>query len=155
VVVPPLRQRAEDIPILAAAFLERCLAANNLEPKTLDSKFLESLKKRSWPGNVRELKNTIEKLAIITPGPVIYGDPQESSPDLLAPEPSALNQDFIMSLTFREARAEFERRYLLSQLKAHGHNITQTADAIALDRTTLHKKLKALGFKDWVEGNGH
>ncbi|MDR1870494.1 MAG: sigma-54 dependent transcriptional regulator [Deltaproteobacteria bacterium] len=155
VAVPPLRQRAEDIPSLAGAFLERCLAANNLEPKTIDPKFLESLQKRPWPGNVRELKNTIEKLAIITPGPVIYGDPKEISLDNEAKEPSELNPDFSLSLTFREARAEFERRYLLAQLKAHGHNITQTADAIALDRTTLHKKLKALGFKDWVEGNGH
>ncbi|MDR0549993.1 MAG: sigma-54 dependent transcriptional regulator [Deltaproteobacteria bacterium] len=154
VVVPPLRRRPEDIPALAEAFLSRCLALNNLEPKTLDPKFVEELQKRPWPGNVRELKNTIERLAIVTSGPVIDGDPEDSLTDPDSSLRSKAADDFFMSLNFREARAEFERRYLLGQLKAHSHNITQTAEAIALDRTTLHKKLKALGFKDWVEGNG-
>ncbi|MDR2142656.1 MAG: sigma-54 dependent transcriptional regulator [Deltaproteobacteria bacterium] len=154
IVVPPLRQRSEDIPNLAKVFLERCLAANNLEPKELDPGFLTELQKKPWPGNVRELKNTIERLAIISPGPVIRGTPPEAreTPD----QPGRLEglDEAILTMTFREARAEFERRYLLAQLKAHGHNITQTAESIAMDRTTLHKKLKTLGFKDWVEGNG-
>jgi two-component system nitrogen regulation response regulator NtrX len=58
----------------------------------------------------------------------------------------------MMRLTYREAKAEFERRYFRDQLQAHGNNITQTAEAVSLDRTSLHKKLKALGFKDWMEG---
>ncbi|MDR1394723.1 MAG: sigma-54 dependent transcriptional regulator [Deltaproteobacteria bacterium] len=150
--VPPLRQRPEDIPVLAELFLERCLAANSLVPKTLAPAFVQELQKRLWPGNVRELKNTIERLAIISQGPVIDGDPWGPA-EADRPGREGLD-DYILSLTFREARAEFERRYLLAQLKAHGHNITQTAESIVLDRTTLHKKLKALGFKDWVEGNG-
>ncbi|MDR1609117.1 MAG: sigma-54 dependent transcriptional regulator [Deltaproteobacteria bacterium] len=155
-VVPPLRERPEDIPLLAEEFLAKCLAANNLGPKTLAPEFIAHLLTKPWPGNVRELKNTIERLAIITPGPVIQGETQE----LVSADRDALNRgeldlgNDLMSLTFREARAEFERRYLLARLTANGHNITQTAEAINLDRTTLHKKLKALGFKDWVEGNG-
>jgi two-component system nitrogen regulation response regulator NtrX len=154
IVVPSLRQRTEDIPALAELFLARCLSVNNLEPKTLDPKFIEELRKRPWHGNVRELKNTIERLAIITPGPIIQGDPKYRPSDLDGASRPEMD-DAIMTLNFREARAEFERRYLLRQLKAHGYNITQTAETIGFDRTTLHKKLKALGFKDWVEGNGH
>ncbi|MDR1085336.1 MAG: sigma-54 dependent transcriptional regulator [Deltaproteobacteria bacterium] len=153
--VPPLRERPEDIPALAEIFLSKCLTENNLEPKKLDPQFIKGLQKRAWPGNVRELKNTIERLAIITRGPIISGDPQEPGKNETdSPGLTAGIDDSIMSLTFREARAEFERRYLLAQLKAHSYNITQTAEAIVLDRTTLHKKLKTLGFKDWVEGNG-
>ncbi|MDR0621572.1 MAG: sigma-54 dependent transcriptional regulator [Deltaproteobacteria bacterium] len=155
-VVPPLRERTEDIPELATLFLNECLKANNLGQKRLDPAFVEKLKLRPWPGNVRELKNTIERLAIITPGPVIQNDPGLSgeSPSQAAKQK---NGDFpepeYMSLPYRQAKAEFERRYFLSQLTAHGNNITQTAEAVSLDRTSLHKKLKALGFKDWVEVN--
>ncbi|MDR0354399.1 MAG: sigma-54 dependent transcriptional regulator [Deltaproteobacteria bacterium] len=165
-VVPPLRERREDIPELAEKFLSDCLTANNLGPKKLDPAFLKKLASKPWPGNVRELKNTIERLAIITPGPLIAQDPSDpSDPSEPAEGPgktpeAAKGRDWVeppengyMSLPYREAKAEFERRYFLHHIQAHGRNITQTAEAVSLDRTSLHKKLKALGFKDWVEGN--
>jgi two-component system nitrogen regulation response regulator NtrX len=154
-VVPPLRDRREDIPDLARKFLDDCLAANNLGPKILDDGFIERLKNKPWPGNVRELKNTIERLAIITSGQVIDCDPtDESSGEEAIPKtPGLPPSDAYMELPYRQAKAEFERRYFLTQLRAHNQNITQTAEAVSLDRTSLHKKLKALGFKDWVEGN--
>jgi two-component system nitrogen regulation response regulator NtrX len=156
-VVPPLRDRTEDIPELATLFLNECVKTNNLGEKRLDQAFVESLKLRPWPGNVRELKNTIERLAIITQGPVIYRDPAEGAPEiennLIKPKNGDGPEPEYMSLPYRQAKAEFERRYFLAQLKAHGNNITQTAEAVSLDRTSLHKKLKALGFKDWVEVN--
>jgi two-component system nitrogen regulation response regulator NtrX len=162
IVVPPLRERREDIPELAALFLAECLANNNLGFKSLDPAFLESLKVRDWPGNVRELKNTIERLAIITPGPAISWDPayaerpmpnSQAGTEPLGPEGDENEKGDYMSLNYRDARAEFERRYFRIQLKAHNNNVTQTAEAIGLERSSLHKKLKALGFKDWVEGN--
>jgi two-component system nitrogen regulation response regulator NtrX len=160
VVVPPLRERSDDIPEMAQKFLSDCLTSNNLEPKTLDRAFVERLKHRLWPGNVRELKNTIERLAITTPGPVIDSDPSERAPTNRAsssvqagPTKSGPGEADYMSLPYRQARAEFERRYFHYKLASHSHNITQTAEAVQLDRTSLHKKLKALGFKDWVEGN--
>ena len=167
-VVPPLRERLEDIPILAAKFLEDCLGANNLGHKTLSPDFLLALAKRPWPGNVRELKNTIERLAITTQGDVIDRDPSEAPGVGLAGAgaagktdaqglPGASASGFVMdaarlSLPYREAKAEFERRYFSAQLKAHGNNVTQTAEAVELDRTSLHKKLKSLGYKDWGDG---
>jgi two-component system nitrogen regulation response regulator NtrX len=154
-IVPPLRERKEDIPELAAIFLDEYLIANNLMPKKLDSLFLEKLKQKPWPGNVRELKNTIERLAITTPGNVIQFDPTE--PDSVNQNIQSEKENFFdseyMKLPYREARMEFDRRYFFGQLKAHGNNVTQTAEAVLLDRTSLHKKLKALGFKDWMEGN--
>ncbi|MDR1110464.1 MAG: sigma-54 dependent transcriptional regulator [Deltaproteobacteria bacterium] len=152
-VVPPLRERREDIPELAQQFLAQCLRVNNLGPKRLDPVFMGKLRERPWPGNVRELKNTIERLAIITPGQVIDSDPAyqaEGTPQASVPAGDDREAGY-MSLPYRQAKAEFERRYFLSQLTAHGNNITQTAEAVSLDRTSLHKKLKALGFKDWAE----
>ncbi|MDR1043975.1 MAG: sigma-54 dependent transcriptional regulator [Candidatus Adiutrix sp.] len=146
--VPPLRERVGDIPLLAAGFLEAYSRANQLGVKRLAPALMEDLKKRPWPGNVRELKNTIERLAIMTPEELIERDPVGGGPALSLGGPAA---DY-MNLPYREARAEFERLYFLHQLEAHDHNITQTAEAIDLDRTSLHKKLKALGFKDWAEG---
>ncbi|MDR1487880.1 MAG: sigma 54-interacting transcriptional regulator, partial [Deltaproteobacteria bacterium] len=154
-IVPPLRDRREDIPDLARKFLSDCLEANNLGHKKLDESFVERLKNKPWPGNVRELKNTIERLAIITSGEVIDHDPmdQSSAEQLPKSEPNVAANESYMTLPYRQAKAEFERRYFLGQLRAHNQNITQTAEAVSLDRTSLHKKLKSLGFKDWVEGN--
>jgi two-component system nitrogen regulation response regulator NtrX len=152
-VVPPLRERLEDIPEMAAKFLSDCLTANNLGPKSLHPDFVAALARRPWAGNVRELKNTIERLAIITPGPVIDRDPAagDAAP-ASAGAPAGGAGEPIWELPYREARAEFERRYFSSQLAAHGQNVTQTAEAVGLDRTFLHKKLKGLGYKDWAEG---
>ncbi len=148
--VPPLRERPEDIPLLAEAFLGSYIRANNLGPKSISRNMMEQLARRPWPGNVRELKNTIERLAIMTPGEVIDLDP--AAPPSSPPPASGPAGAGYMDLPYREARAEFERLYLLHHLEAHDHNITQTAEAIDLDRTSLHKKLKALGFRGWAEG---
>ena len=141
--VPALRERASDIPALAAEFLGSYARANNLGAKTISEEMMLELAGRPWPGNVRELKNTIERLAIMTPGPVI--GPEDGNRGTASTAPPT-DGDF-MDLPFREARAEFERHYFRRQLERHGLNITQTAETISLDRTSLHKKLKALGLK--------
>ncbi|UQZ91163.1 Fis family transcriptional regulator [Deltaproteobacteria bacterium Smac51] len=161
--VPPLRERREDIPLLTDTFLSQYTRDNNLGSKRISEAMMDELMERPWPGNVRELKNTVERLAIMTQGEVIDYDP--SSPSgrrvsiaaspaaaVSAGETAAAGDQSYMNLPYREARAEFERNYLRHQLEAHDHNITQTAEAIDMDRTSLHKKLKALGFKDWIEG---
>ena len=154
VTVPPLRERLEDIPGLSELFLRECLETNNLGPKRLDPDFLERLKRRPWPGNIRELKNTIERLAITTPGPVIASDPQNPEP-AGAPEerPAGSGSPSFLGLPYREAKAEFERRYFLWQLEAHDGNITKTAETVGLDRTPIHKKLHELDIKEEVKGN--
>ncbi|MDR2352292.1 MAG: sigma-54 dependent transcriptional regulator [Deltaproteobacteria bacterium] len=147
-VVPPLRERREDIAGLSVLFLENCLAANNLGPKTLDPTFLEELSNRDWPGNIRELKNTIERLAITTKGSIISSDPDHKSQSLENPNGN-LNQkpESWLLQSYREAKTDFDRQYFLAQLKAHDYNITRTAEAAGLDRTTVHKKLHELDIK--------
>jgi two-component system nitrogen regulation response regulator NtrX len=153
--VPPLRDRLDDIPGLAAVFLDECLEANNLEPKALAPEFLEELKKRPWQGNLRELKNTIERPAITTSGPDIRSDPLHHGPD--GDEGGASGaagaHEAWLLLPYREAKAEFERMYFLSQLVKHDGNITRTAETVGLDRTTIHKKLHELAIKEEVKGS--
>ncbi|MDR1050539.1 MAG: sigma-54 dependent transcriptional regulator [Deltaproteobacteria bacterium] len=168
VVVPPLRERADDVPELAVKFLDDCLAANNLGKKTIGPALMENLRRRPWPGNVRELKNTVERLAITTPGPVIEFDPAEQAPPEApggperargapagdgagrGPEPGAGRDDDAgyLSLPYREAKTEFERRYFMRLLARHDNNISQTAETAELERSSLYKKLKALGLKE-------
>ena len=98
-----------------------------------------------WPGNVRELKNVIERLVIMTPGPEIA-----SVENILGPPPRALEHSGLGKLfrakTFREARTDFEREFIRARLQEHGGNVTQTAEDIEMDRTSLHKKMKSLGL---------
>ncbi|MDR1039724.1 MAG: sigma-54 dependent transcriptional regulator [Deltaproteobacteria bacterium] len=154
--VPPLRDRREDIPGLAQVFLSACLEDNRLEPKTLDPAFVEELRARDWPGNIRELKNVIERLAITTPGPLISSDPETAADG--AKRPAALREDAPgdgwLLLPYREAKTEFERRYFRLQLDVHDGNVSKTAEDINLDRSTIHKKLHELDISIKTEGGG-
>lgn len=143
--VPPLRDRKEDIPLLVNDFLEEFSRQNNTEVKTISDKSLAALTIKDWPGNVRELKNAIERLVIMTPGPVIESVEPILGPIDVPPAAADLSGLFIEG-TFKEARANFEREYIRAKLIENGHNVTQTAEAIAMDRTSLHKKMKALGL---------
>jgi two-component system nitrogen regulation response regulator NtrX len=148
-VVPPLRERREDIPGLSQIFLAACIAANRLEPKSLAPELLNELRSRTWPGNIRELKNTVERLAITTPGPVISVDPDAPDAKGRVPAgsaPMAADEGWLR-LPYREAKSEFEKRYFRVQLDAHDGNVTRTAEDIKVDRSTIHKKLHELGFR--------
>ncbi|MEW6265488.1 MAG: sigma-54 dependent transcriptional regulator [Thermodesulfobacteriota bacterium] len=143
--VPPLRERREDIPLLVKDFLEEFSKENKTEIKTMSEQALVELMALGWPGNVRELKNMVERLVILTSGPVIETMEPILKPPAQAPGP-ALPLGQFMGKTFKEARADFEREYIRARLTEHGGNVTQTAEAIEMDRTSLHKKMKALGF---------
>jgi two-component system nitrogen regulation response regulator NtrX len=148
--VPPLRERREDIPLLVLDFLEEFSRENNSELKTISDKALAALAAHDWPGNIRELKNLIERLVIMTPGPRI-----ETVAPLLRPgdQPAPAGLDRMLAEpTLKDARAAFEREYIRIKLAEHEGNITQTAEAIGLDRTSLHKKMKALDFNGGREG---
>jgi len=151
--VPPLRERREDIPLLAAHFLEELARENEIPPKTLKPRLLEALSVQPWPGNVRELKNFVWRLAILAPKPEIDVE------DLALASPTALNQppedDLLWQVTsFREARTIFEKEFLRRKLAEAGGSVSQAAEKMGLERSHLYRKLRAYGLDVSKEGLG-
>jgi two-component system nitrogen regulation response regulator NtrX len=142
--VPPLRDRKEDIIHLTERFLQDFAAKEGQQPKTLSTGALEKLMAHDWPGNVRELKNIIERLIILTPSNEIRA---EDIPELsIKTEPDASFQEAPAAAgdSLRDARLDFERQFILKKLEEYDGNISRTAEAIGLERSNLHKKLKSL-----------
>ncbi len=126
--VPPLRERAEDIPILAETFLAEAAANNRELQKTIDDEALEILSRHTWPGNVRELKNLVERLAIMVQDETItQGD---LPANLLGPDES--DGELFSIETIDQARNAFEAEYIRKKLAAHGEDIEKTATAIGV-----------------------
>jgi len=154
IVVPPLRERCEDIPLLVKDFL-REMAGKGLGEKEFDASGLAALLAHVWPGNIRELRNLVERAVIMSPGAKITGaDLALLLPGVVrreAAQAGAATAGAFGALTapyeigvFKEARRNFEREYLLARLRDNDGNISQTAEAVGLERSHLHKKLKAL-----------
>lgn len=141
--VPPLRERKEDIPFLTERFLMDFAAKEGQPLKTISAAALEKLMAHDWPGNVRELKNIIERLIILTPSSEIRA---EDIPELyLKTETSLLQGESAAAVdSLRDARLDFERQFIIKKLEEFDGNISRTAEAIGLERSNLHKKLKAL-----------
>ena len=142
--VPPLRQRADDIPILVETFLEDFAIQNRDRRKKITSDALEILSKYTWPGNVRELKNLVERMAILVDADAIDS---RDIPDAYNLDSSLINDltDY-QSLNFdtlKEARSAFEQAFITRKLMQHRNNVTKTAEAIGVGRSFLHKKIKS------------
>jgi len=144
VAVPPLRERTDDIPLLVEDFLEEFAqegrAANK---KSFAEEVIPVLKNYPWPGNVRELKNFVERLVILVPEEVIelHHIPASFQQALDEFSPSTA-----MDLaSFKKAKVQFEKDYLRKKLEEHDWNISKTAGAIGIERSHLHRKLKAYG----------
>ena len=147
IVIPPLRERIEDIPLLVDEFLSELARHSGLGKKRLHPEAMEALKRYPWPGNVRELRNVIERLVIMAQGEEITLEhlPREirEASETVSPrgqEPWFACEDF------KKARSLFEKEFLRRKLAQFKGNISQTAEAIGLERSYLHRKLKALGL---------
>ncbi len=144
--MPPLRERKDDIPILCDYFLGK-IASDFKEPKkTISEGALQLFKLHLWPGNVRELKNTLERLCIMVGGLLISeSDVKEvfSSSDL----GSTAHLDPISGETLKEARNNFERSFIIDKLEENEWNISKTAEAIGLERSHLHRKMRLYEIK--------
>jgi two-component system nitrogen regulation response regulator NtrX len=141
--VPPLRDRAEDIPLLVDTFIDRISAESSLERKAITRRALEGLSRYPWPGNVRELQNLIERLVLMTPRSEI--DLDDLPDHVRSPDPAARVRG-LDSQTLAEARESFERDFLVEKLQANGWNISRTAELIGLQRESLSRKIKSLGI---------
>lgn len=141
--VPPLRDRKEDIKPLVERFLMDFTNKEGLEPKTLTDEALTLLMKHDWPGNVRELKNIIERMIILTPSDEITA---KDIPSLNIKEESeaAFGSQSVIGDSLKDAKIDFERQFILKKLEENEGNISKTAEAIGLERSHLHKKLKSL-----------
>jgi two-component system nitrogen regulation response regulator NtrX len=146
--VPPLRERREDIPVLARHFVEALSAEHGRRPKTLTPEALDVLSRLPWPGNVRELRNTIERLVIMTPGDAI--EPRHLPSSLLEALPAeaspAAAASSLESSSLAAAREEFERQFILRRYRQCGGNMSRTAEALGVERSNLYRKMKAYGL---------
>jgi two-component system nitrogen regulation response regulator NtrX len=144
--VPPLRERAEDVPELVREFVEEFTFKTNLEPKTFTEDSIRTLQKYEWPGNVRELKNLVERLMIMTPANRITASeiphPFNRSAESTGDADSALMLD-----SLKAAKRAFEKAYIQNKLQEFDGNISQTAQAIGIERSNLHKKIKTHGLE--------
>ena len=139
--VPPLKDRIEDIPRLVNEFVLEFSLRTNIEAKEVPEDAIAILGKYDWPGNVRELKNLIERLMIMVPGGVILKEdipaPFNRTPDIR----TGLESHFI-SGSLKEAKGEFEKAFIEAKLREFNGNISQTSEAIGIERSNLHKKIK-------------
>ena len=142
--VPSLRERAEDIPELIQHFGDQICQSGGHRRKVFAENAIEKLMGHLWPGNVRELRNFVERVYILTPGDFVDVHDLRFAglPDLS----SGSNSHREDGLTFREARAQFEKDYLLEKINENNGNISKTAELIGLERSYLHRKIKSYGI---------
>lgn len=147
--VPPLRERREDIPDLANHFLDYFCSKESRQIKVFEPEAMDAMVRYNWPGNVRELKNIVERLVIMTPDSTIG----------LGHLPTAISRPHGADLemggsaasfthdSYREAREQFEKEFLLQKLAENDWNVSRTAEVIEIERSNLHRKIKAFGIE--------
>src|ERR1700693_286037 len=136
--VPSLRERPQDIIAMTEYFLDDFCLRNNFHSKQIDDETYEILEVYSWPGNARELRNIIERMAILTPG-------NRLTPDSV-PVEIRIADDSGPRSNIKEARASAEREHILRALEESSWNVSGAARALGMERTNLHKRIRALGL---------
>jgi two-component system nitrogen regulation response regulator NtrX len=139
IIVPPLREKKEDIPELVGYFLEYFAAEYRQKPKKITPEGLKMLEAYDWPGNIRELRNVIERFVIMTPSNTI------THRNLVIGE--SARSDYFSFKTLREARESFEKDFIAKKLEENNWNISKTADVLDIERSNLHRKIKAYDIK--------
>jgi len=138
--VPPLRERQEDIPLIAEYFLALFASENNVPPKRLAPEAVDLLRKHPWPGNVRELRNLIERLTILSPSEVLD--------EVLVVSSLGQSRTYNPSVqALSNAQETFERNHILAVLKANQWEMETTARALGIHRSSLFRKMKRLGIE--------
>ena len=161
IVVPPLRERREDVPLLIRHFMKAHAEEQGLRTKEISPDAMAVLQQYDWPGNIRELRNLIERLMIMVPEPVIeaaqaglslQARPIGPASQAAAPTPAA-NPLFAQSYdSLRDARNAFEKEYIARKLREHHWNISRTAEELKIERSHLHRKIKLLDVEMRPEG---
>ncbi|HVN80992.1 MAG TPA: sigma-54 dependent transcriptional regulator [Terriglobia bacterium] len=140
--VPPLRERVEDVSILAHHFIQEFSSLYGRKPKEVSSEAMEILNQYPWPGNVRELKNLVERLVIMTPSTRIEARHLPSI--VLQKGATPFVEDPSEARSLSEARLAFDRDYILKKLEENNRNISRTAEALGIERSHLYRKMRSL-----------
>ena len=144
--LPALRERAEDIPALVAHFAAQVAEQNGWKPKPFEADAIRELQRYSWPGNVRELRNVVERLLLLADGPVDAATVRMALPQL-GSEEAPVSTGAPAAVGPLASRVDvFERQQILAELKRHNQRMTDTAKALGLERSHLYKKCQALGI---------
>ena len=148
--VPPLAERREDISGLVDYFMEQISQTTGLPKRQIGEDAMAVLQSHDWPGNVRQLRNNVERLMILAGGDseaVISASMLPQDVGAMVPNlPNGNGGEHLMGLPLRDAREMFEREYLRAQINRFGGNISRTAEFVGMERSALHRKLKALGI---------
>jgi two-component system nitrogen regulation response regulator NtrX len=155
--IPPLRERGEDVPLLAAHFFREFANTHGKKPRTVTPEAMEVLQSYSWPGNVREFKNLIERIMILTTeaedgSPVsvamLLGHLNDEALSARSPDQKSSSMDgTVKNLNLKDARQEFEKEFILKTLKENDWNISKTAQILGVERSHLHRKIKSFGIE--------
>jgi len=155
--IPPLRERREDIPEMVGHYLARFAAERHMSTPSISEEAMAALQAHDWPGNVRQLRNIIERTIILAPGDRVACIDVDLLPPEILENQNAMGGPTaavaIMGSPLREARESFEREYLKIQIRRFSGNISRTASFIGMERSALHRKLKALGIGEKREGD--
>jgi two-component system nitrogen regulation response regulator NtrX len=155
IVLPPLRERREDIRVLAEHFVRQLEEQNNWKLRKLSPEAIGELEKYSWPGNVRELRNVVERVLLLAPGDVVDAETvRRALPGAAGGAGgvgavgggTAATRIALEMGTLAQRVEAFERETLLAELKLHHHHMTNTAKALGLERSHLYKKCQQLGI---------
>jgi two-component system nitrogen regulation response regulator NtrX len=148
IVLPPLRERREDIRVLAEHFVRQLADQNNWKPKSFSAEAIAALESYAWPGNVRELRNVVERVLLLSPADVVEAATvARALPQAGAGNLHAFAATGALAAGSLAQRVEaFERETLLAELKRHRHHMTNTAKALGLERSHLYKKCQQLGI---------
>jgi DNA-binding NtrC family response regulator len=158
---PKLAERADDVPMLVESFVRECCDENGVGYKPVDAPVLERLKQYDWPGNVRELRNVVERLVIMSDDeirakdlPAYIGGGRRVARPTTATTPTSVDLTRYQSKSLREFRDEIETEFIRLRLAEFDWNISRTAQALGIERTNLHKRLRTLGIHREEESGG-
>jgi Nif-specific regulatory protein len=140
--LPPLRERREDILVLAEYFLQQFCREAGRKPLKLSAEAKKRLEQHNWPGNIRELRNLLERVAYLCPGDRVEAD------DLaIIVRPAAIEEDRYGDLTLRDATDQFQRDHILRAIERAGRNMSDAAKLLGLHRPNLYRKMRDLGME--------
>lgn len=148
--VPSLAQRRADIPDLISYFSQKVADSSGLNPRSFSEEAIAVMQTMEWPGNIRQLRNFVERIMILSPSETALPVSVDELPiddEGTATEGGLSTSAELVAMSLRDAREQFERHYLSVQIKRFNGNISRTAQFIGMERSALHRKLKALGLQ--------